>query len=123
MDFSELVGKILIGLEVGKTSVSIKCLSESFELYHMQDCCEYVRVIETVGDPLRIIDSEIISAYGEVYDRKLPPWLPRNQHDSYDSYTYSVYTICTTKGLVRITWLGESNGYYSESVYFGRTNT
>ncbi len=122
MDFSKLVGKILIGLEVRETSVLIKCLSESFELYHMQDCCEHVRIIETLGYPSKIIDAEIISASEEVYDRSLPPWLPQDQHDAYDSYTYSVYTICTTKGSVRITWLGESNGYYSESVYFGRTN-
>jgi hypothetical protein len=123
MDFSELVGKILIGLEVGETSVLIKCLSESFELYHMQDCCEHVRIVETIGNPSRIIDAEVIAASEEVYRQESPPWLPKEKYDPYDSYTYSVYTICTTKGSVRITWLGESNGYYSESVYFGRTNT
>ena len=39
---------------------------------------------------------------------------PLNDYD--DSYTWTFYTIITSKGTMKLRWYGTSNGYYSESV-------
>ena len=82
---------------------------ERFLFAHMQDCCETVRINDItgvledlVGEPLLI--AEEVSGATE----------PDEEH--YESYTYTFYKFATRKGYVDVRWLGESNGYYSESV-------
>ena len=38
--------------------------------------------------------------------------------DYQDSFTWTFYKFGTAKGFVTVTWYGESNGYYNESVSF-----
>lgn len=38
--------------------------------------------------------------------------------DEWDSHTWTFYRFVTMLGTVTVRWLGESNGYYSESVDF-----
>ena len=79
-----------------------------FIMTHYQDCCEGVGIEDIVGDPRDVCHTEILLAE-EVTDGDYgPDW----------SQTWTYYKLATVLGDLSIRWIGESNGYYSESVDF-----
>lgn len=116
---SELEGKVIreiAGLESGSEEVNIftDC-GKHYRFYHEQDCCESVDLDDFDGDPedlkggLIVSAEEIINSGDEESEGK--------PHDYSESFTWTFYKIETNKGGIWMRWLGESNGYYSESVY------
>lgn len=118
LSFNTLVGRTLREIINDGDEVRFICDNgDSFRCYHMQDCCESVSVYQIDGDLNSIIGSEIVSAYEDCGDPENINYTPR------ESYTWTNYTLVAANGnRVVIHWLGESNGYYSESVYFSRVN-
>lgn len=112
VNFANLKGKTLVEIKADDDSVTfITSTGESYSMYHDQDCCEHVRIESVVGDwkdllgyPL-LLAEEVSNADNDDY-----------KGEYYDSYTWTFYKLATIKGYVDIRWLGESNGYYSESV-------
>ena len=82
---------------------------ERFMFAHQQDCCESVDINDIVGDLQDLVGSPLLVAE-EVSGATEP------DEEHYESYTYTFYKFATRKGYVDVRWLGESNGYYSESV-------
>jgi hypothetical protein len=82
-----------------------------FRFYHAQDCCESVGIEDVCGDLADLIGSPLVEAE-EVSSDGTPA--PKDA----DSYSWTFYRFGTAKGSVTVRWLGESNGYYSESVDF-----
>ena len=115
-NFSELLGNTIVkieGLEEGSEEVRIWCDDGSaYTMLHEQDCCESVRVVDVAGVADDLLDTPITMAE-EVSERGASP------NDG--SSTWTFYKLATVKGYVTIRWLGESNGYYSESVSFLKT--
>ena len=60
-----------------------------------------------VGDP-----KELIGAVVRVAEEREG----ESENVEYGTQTWTFYTLRTNKGSIDIRWLGESNGYYSESV-------
>ena len=91
---------------------------EVCKIYHDQDCCEIVYVDKIHGNLSDLNDSEITFVEEFVFDG----------NDKCGTSTYSLYRFdykkevsnkkrsWTEEGQVTIQWLGESNGYYDETV-------
>jgi hypothetical protein len=114
VQIEDLLGKIIISIEgnIGDDVMTITTSDNNqYRLYHDQDCCENVDIQDIIGDLNDLLNTPILQAE-EV----------TNSDDTFgkikypDSFTWTFYKLATIKGYVTISWLGESNGYYSESV-------
>jgi hypothetical protein len=98
---------------VTSTTDTLTFVAESgkeYEFRHEQDCCERVRIADITGDLNDLVGFPLTMAEEIVSEGADPaPEYP-------DSWTWTYYKFATIKGYVTVRWLGESNGYYSESV-------
>lgn len=76
---------------------------ETYQLYHPQECCEQVDLVEIIGD---------------LSDLKGMVVLADEKTECGDLDTWTFYRISTGRGLVVFRWYGISNGFYSEKVNF-----
>lgn len=115
-DVNVLVGKTLTEIKNEDNYGLLFCTdnNEFYKMYHEQECCEDVSIEEIIGDLNDLIGSPITMAEEVIQD---------GDANDYMSQTWTFYKFATNKGYVTIRWLGESNGYYSESVDFCRVET
>lgn len=117
VDFSSFLGEVITeidGLKAESEVVTFKTASgRELVMFHDQDCCEGVSIESVVGDVGDLIGHLILIA--EVATSEETPAGYTHDYEP-DSQTWTFYKLATTKGYVDIRWLGESNGYYSESV-------
>lgn len=110
MDISEFKGMTfvsVVGLEEQSEEVIFTSTDgRKFKMHHAQDCCESVYVADVCGDTSDLVCAEVVAAE-ERYSKSETDW---------GTITATFYDIQTTAGSVNIRWVGESNGYYSESV-------
>jgi hypothetical protein len=78
------------------------------KFYYEHDCCASCNVEDICGDLSDLVGTPILHAE-EVSNEPEP-------YAGSDSYTWTFYKFDTIKGSITVRWLGESNGYYSESV-------
>lgn len=131
--FSELVGKTIVNIDVyGADDEEDSELrftvdnGDQYRLYHDQCCCESVVIEDICGDLDDLIGVPVLMAAEVSSENKIPEEVFGKAEltnglefpDYYMSCTWTFYRIATIKGTVVIRWLGESNGYYSESVDF-----
>lgn len=125
-EFSDLIGKTVYEVHSGNiSSLSTSTLSDDrfegdvfvlncmdgtqFVLYHAQDCCESVDLVDIDGDISDLIGSKLIVAEETTNSTTM------SEHGDH-SQTWTFYRFATEKGYVTLRWLGQSNGYYSERV-------
>jgi hypothetical protein len=103
---TDLIGAIPISIDCGDEEITIVTDRGTATFLHCQDCCEQVGIDDVNGDWNDLIGFPLFVAEER-----------SNQEDvDYGSITWTFYTFRGLKGSVDVTWRGESNGYYSESV-------
>lgn len=113
VEFETLKGKILINIECkGDNEIQfIDSENNIYHMYHEQDCCEEVYIKDICGNLSHLLDSPITMAECIVNKGNI-------DEDECGTGTWTFYKLATVKGYVTISWYGESNGYYSETVDF-----
>ena len=107
----QMVGSIFPIVQVSDSELIFENATDRYVFSHHQDCCEHVYIESIVGDIQDLVNTPILIAEESTGDT------PADSDASpCDSYTWTFYKFVTFKGYVDIRWLGESNGYYSESV-------
>lgn len=113
MDFSTLLGKVLVSIRGGVDDAELIFITSTgtqYKLYHEQDCCETVYIEDIVGELDDLIGSPILMAEEVTQAADAKHWA--------DTATWTFYKLATLKGYVTIRWYGTSNGYYSETADF-----
>ena len=106
-----MVGTIFPIVIDSSDSLTFENANEKYVFSHQQDCCESVNIESIVGDLQDLVNTPILITEESTGDTPSD-----STATPYDSYTWTFYKFATFKGWVDIRWLGESNGYYSESV-------
>lgn len=118
-DVSVLKGLVLKSVEINDDKDFIDITTECgrhFQMYHDQDCCEWVRIEDVIGDISDLLGSPLLMAECVTNMDKNPSDAKKETIEFQESFTWTFYKFATQKGYVTIRWYGESNGYYSEEV-------
>ena len=86
--------------------------NETYQMFHSQDCCEYVYLEDVCGDISDLLGVPIA----------LAEEVSSPATNAANDGTWTFYKIATIKGSVTLRWLGTSNGYYSEKVDFVKSD-
>jgi len=116
---SDLIGKTLVSIEgeIGDGQMSfITKDGKKYAFFHEQDCCESVGIQDIVGNPADLLGEPLLEAEEVTSGEDPADYGPKEYRD--ESFTWTFYKFGTRKGHITVRWLGESNGYYSESVTF-----
>lgn len=104
MDVKNLINKTLSNISLGDETYLTFTDGSRWRFCHYQDCCESVILEDWMLPkeiPCTILNATDECEYGE---------------DDYETFTRHKFIFNTDRGDFYLTWLGTSNGYYSEDV-------
>ena len=111
VEFSDLVGEVLDAVDIDREENQILLTTRSgrkFLVYHEQDCCEKVQIVGQDGSFDKLIGKPIVEARDIAVDT--------TEEGIDDSQTTTTLVFRVDDQTVISRWVGDSNGYYSESV-------
>lgn len=116
-------GKTPTEITFDSDTLTIVCGEDAFRAYHMQECCEHVAIHDISGDLQQLVGKTITEATQEDVSDRWPGDVPcPGPLYMPESYTWTTQVFCAEGVRVVVRWLGQSNGYYGEDVYFERTH-
>lgn len=121
-ELSDLVGRVIDRIGVTEDEVTFFMKDgATYKLMHHQDCCETVYIEDIDGDPDELAGALVTNfeaPEGKTYAALAVLHEVADRYRHSESYTWTFYRLETSKGGLCIRFIGESNGYYSESVDF-----
>jgi hypothetical protein len=125
--FSKLLGRVISRIERAEQGSEYVVFhmddGSAYRTYHSQDCCEGVAVHRIEGSISDVCGEVITGVVWDEYPNGEPAPEYVDPTRAYrGSWTWTRQQIITGKGQLVIVWLGESNGYYSETPVFDRTH-
>ena len=108
INIEQLTGMTITAVVYKETNESllIHLNTHVLEMIHHQDCCETVYLADVVGSFEDLIGYPLL----EVSESSV------NTNSADMSSTATYYNFNTVKASVQLRWVGESNGFYSETV-------
>jgi hypothetical protein len=116
---NNLIGQRITSIVNGPDSVTIETEAKrTFRFYHLQDCCENVDLYATCGTPAKILHRLTVTA-AYLFESQEPPacLLPEMHKKGYESWTWTDVVVECGPFVTHFVFFGESNGFYSESIY------
>lgn len=111
-----MIGLHLASIDIADDEAKLTTLcGRVFMVHHNQDCCENVTIYDVKGEPQKLVGATVRGVEMEETNDD-PEDYEIGEKDYRESWTWTNVTFHTNKGTVILRWLGESNGYYSESV-------
>ncbi len=117
-EIKAIVGEVLTHIDIAMPANDdheIRLETQSgrvFRIRHWQDCCEHVYIHGIDGALYRILGNPILEAtHTEVEGGEPIPQYP-------DSWTNTTIEFRVDGSTLVTRWIGESNGYYGETVKF-----
>ena len=109
IDISELKGMTITAViyNTDDESLWIHLNTHVLQMAHFQECCETVYLADVVGNFEDLIGYPLLEVTESIVDITSA---------NTESSTASYYTFKTLKASVQLRWVGESSGYYSETV-------
>ena len=108
VNLKELEGKTITAVvyKESNESLLIHLNTHVLEMIHHQDCCETAYLTDVVGSFEDLIGYPLLEVSESIVDIATEDM----------SSTASYYNFRTVKASVQLRWVGESSGYYSETV-------
>ena len=105
--FEQIQGMTITAVVYKETNESllIHLNTHVLEMTHHQECCETVYLADVVGSFEDLIGYPLLEVSETIVNNEIG-----------ESSAASYYNFRTVKASVQLRWVGESNGYYSETV-------
>jgi hypothetical protein len=118
MNINSLVGEVLTHVDEFDDEILLTCQSgRKIKIFHSQDCCESVGIVDMEGNWKDLIGKIIVDASEEIVDSDNCNIDDLGIAHS-ESWTRTNVVFRVDGATVISKWVGDSNGYYSESVDF-----
>jgi len=124
--FNVLINQIIWNIHIVYNTNYDQIIFETAKAFyvmgHARLCCEEVFIKEIDGDFKDLLNTPILKAEESSSSADLDTDLDEDDEVCDEggagvySATWTFYKLATIKGYVDISWIGKSNGYYSESV-------